>query len=149
MEKKRKSLLGVYTIAIAAFFLTGFLLLVVFGAMSYRSAVAVQESNNMNRQLLSYLVTSAGSGRDGTITKSGSDILMIADGDTGYGLMIYARDGRLLEEYTKITDAPVPDPANASEIGETEIFTIEEEGERLYRITTDAGSMLLFRGGSQ
>ena len=43
MRHHNRSLLGMYTIGIAALFLVGFLLLVVFGAGSYRGTVDARE----------------------------------------------------------------------------------------------------------
>ena len=53
-----RSLLGMYTIGIAALFLVGFLLLVVFGAGGYRDTVDARESHSQQRALLSYITTS-------------------------------------------------------------------------------------------
>ena len=58
MSKNNRSLLGIYTIGIAALFLVGFLLLVVFGAGSYQDSVGARESHSAQRALLSYISTS-------------------------------------------------------------------------------------------
>ena len=53
MKEDNRSPLGLYTIGIAALFLAGFFLLVVFGAQSYRNTVAGQNGNMRSRALLS------------------------------------------------------------------------------------------------
>ena len=58
MRHHNRSLLGMYTIGIAALFLVGFLLLVVFGAGSYRGTVDAREQHSQQRALLSYIATS-------------------------------------------------------------------------------------------
>ena len=58
MRHNNRSLLGLYTIGIAALFLVGFLLLVVFGAGSYRGTVDAREQHSQQRALLSYIATS-------------------------------------------------------------------------------------------
>ena len=45
MKKEHRSPIGLYTIGVAALFLAGFFLLVVFGAQSYRNTVAGQNGN--------------------------------------------------------------------------------------------------------
>ena len=57
MKREGSSPLGLYTIGIAALFLAGFFLLVVFGAGSYRNTVSAQNDNMASRALLSYLST--------------------------------------------------------------------------------------------
>ena len=57
MRKERHFSLGFYTIGVAALFLAGFFLLVVFGAQSYRNTVKGQNGNMQSRALQSYLST--------------------------------------------------------------------------------------------
>ena len=54
---KKTSPLGLYSIGIAALFLIGFFLLIVFGAQNYRGAVTAQHANDDSRVLLSYVST--------------------------------------------------------------------------------------------
>lgn len=137
--------MGFYTIAIAALFLAGFLLLVVLGAHSYRNTVALQSGNMQTRALLSYIAACVKSGdtagavqvRD---TEDGQ-LLVVADGDSGYALRIYRWEGKLVEDYAAL-DAPLS-PEDAQVIGETEAFEIEERDDGLLRVTTDAGRVLL------
>ena len=145
MKRSSDILLGLYTMGIAALFLAGFLLLVVFGAETYREVETSQTGNNTSRALLSYLSTSLrGSDAAGNISidleRSSGPILVIGDG-SGYALHIYQRDGQLLEEYS--AETAKLDRARANVLGETEVFTVERPLENALRITTDAGSVLL------
>ncbi len=134
---------GFYTIGIAALFLVGFLLLVLFGARSYQNTVEVQTCNNDTRALLSYVSARVRAG-DSTdaVHIAGSaygDLLTIADTD-GYETRIYLYDGALMEEYAA-ADAPLA-PETAQTIGSTRTFSITEEGARLL-VTTDAGTVCI------
>lgn len=135
--------LGLYTMGIAALFLTGFLLLVVFGAQTYRDAAASQAGHNEERALLSYLSTCVKSNdRAGcvSIREDNGPVLIMGDG-SGFGLHIYQRDGGLLEEYTAVEAGTDPDRANV--LGETELFSVEEVSPGTLEIATDAGSVLV------
>ena len=57
MNKKGSSPFGHYMIGIAALFLAGFFLLVVFGAQSYRDTVSGQQDSMSARALSAYLAT--------------------------------------------------------------------------------------------
>ncbi len=145
MKKDGGSPLGLYTIGIAALFLAGFFLLVVFGAQSYRAAAASQEANMDTRALLAYFDTavkaddSEGSVRieDGLAGADGQTLL-IADGDTGYDVRVYLHEGRLLEEFAESGSDLMPDDANV--IGETSRFEAQwlRDG-GLLQVDTDAG----------
>lgn len=144
MRKREASPLGLYTIGIAALFLAGFFLLLVLGAQSYRDTVTGQDRNMETRALLAYFAASVkGSDMPGAVavreTEEGP-VLFIADGDTGYALRIYCRDGTLLEEYAQ-AEAPLA-PETAQVIGKTETFSVEE-GDGLWTVTTDAGRVRL------
>lgn len=141
---KRSSPLGLYTLGIAALFLAGFLLLVVFGARTYRDAAAGQAENNRDRALLSYLSSCVkSSDRDGCVSVEESEsgpVLVLGDG-SGYALHIYRHNGSLVENYSAEGASLQPDWADV--IGATEVFTIERPAADLLQITTDAGSVLL------
>lgn len=145
MKRKNGSPLGLYTIGIAALFLAGFFLLVVFGAQSYRETVNGQNGNMHGRALLSYLATTvrACDARDAVTVeeRGGEQLLCIADGDTGYALRIYRHEGRLVEDYAA-AGSPL-DPDNAQVIGESGSFRVERPSDSLLRIYTDAGQVLL------
>ena len=144
MKRSNGAFLGLYTLGIAVLFLVGCLALVVFGAVTYRTAAEGQARNNEARALLSYLSNCVKGGDSaGSISvrdEGQGPILMIADG-SGYALRIYQSDGLLLEEYSA-AEAGI-DPKNAAVLGQTTVFTVELPDESTMRITTDAGSVLL------
>lgn len=121
----------------------GFLMLVTIGAGTYRDIAQGQTRNNENRALLSYFSTCARSNdREGAVTVSWEEgpVLVIADGDSGFGLRIYQRDGYLLEDYGRMDAALNPDIAQI--IGETQEFRVEEQAEGTFVVITDAGRVL-------
>ena len=151
---KKTSPLGLYSIGIAALFLLGFFLLVVFGAQNYRGAVTAQHANDDSRVLLSYVSTCLSSCDEAgcvQIRKDGdSAVLVIADGDTGYASRLYPSNGRLEQSHDE-NDAP-QDPQHAQTIAETGVFTVEEKAEGLLAVTTDAGTSYVYvrsKGGVQ
>ena len=145
MKHSSRSYLGIYTIGVAALFLAGFFLLVVFGARTYLGIVASQTDNNRERALLSYFDTCLrNNDQNGAvrILDSGyGQMLEIPDGDSGYGLRIYSNEGKLYETYGSLETEP--DPGTDISIGETELFEAEFVRDGLLRITTDAGSTLI------
>lgn len=148
MNRDKSSPLGLYTIGIAALFLLGFLLLVVFGAQVYSDAVTGQDDNNRTRALRSYLVTctQSASAEDVSV-RDGAEgsVLTIRDQGTDYGLQIFLSGGTLMERYGRL-DAQ-PDPEDAQPIAETAVFDIEQVEDGVYAVDTDAGRTLL-RAGS-
>ena len=154
MKEKQTSPLGLYSIGIAALFLLGFFLLVVFGAQNYRNAVAAQHANNDTRVLLSYVSTCI-KGSDAAdcvqIREEGdSTVLIIADGDSGYASRLYLADGALVEDYSEVGSPLNPDEAEV--IGQTSVFRVEEVQDGLLAVTTDAGRSLVYlrsEGGVQ
>ena len=146
MKKENSSPLGLYTIGIAALFLAGFFLLVVFGAQSYRNTVAGQNGNMHSRALLSYLSTTvkACDERDAVSILEDPEygqILCLEDGGSGYALRIYRFDGALVEDYA--ADGAALNPAEAQRIGETGHFAVQQEETGLLRLETDAGAVRL------
>lgn len=145
MKYENRSPVGLYTVCIAALFLAGFLLLVVFGAQSFRNAVAGQNENMETRAILSYLATSV------KVNDSASAIsvqeteygpaLIVADGSTGYALRMYCYDGYLMEDFARREAALAPEEAEV--IGRTTTFTIEELEEGVLAVYTDEGRVLL------
>ncbi len=144
MKKTGRSPMGLFMIGIMALFLAGFLMLVLFGAGSYRNTVAGQQDNMQARALLAYLSASVkgGDSENAVSVRVGQTgpALLVADGDTGYGLHIYQAGGKLVEEY-KAMDAP-EDPNEAHEIAETQIFDVTLEN-GLLTVQTDAGRVLV------
>lgn len=145
LKQEKQSPLGLYTIGVAALFLAGFFLLVVFGAGSYRDTVRSQTANNQTRALLSYFETSISSadhrGQVYTEDSEYGQILVIPDGETGYGLRIYQYENMLMDEYAKLNH-PV-DYSQGSPIAPTSLFRADWKEEGLLQITTDAGSILI------
>lgn len=142
--KRNGGLSGIYTVVVAALFLAGFFLTVIFGAQTYRGIVAGQTRNNQARALLSYISTCARlndtAGAVSVQEKDGRQVLVIADGNSGYALRIYQYEGCLIEDYGD----PEEDlfPAGGQTIGETEVFRVEELGNDTYAVVTDAGRVL-------
>ena len=145
MKQSDKNPLGLYTIGIAALFLAGFFLLVLFGARSYRNTVAGQDDNMHTRALLAYLSTAVhGADTEDAVSLRDSEygpVLVLADGDSGYAQRIYCWEGNLLEDYAR-TEAPLA-PESAQVLGETEQFSAEWTADQLLRVSTDAGSVWL------
>ena len=145
MENREQSTIGLYTIGIAALFLAGFLLLVVFGAQSYRNTVGAQNGNMQNRAVLAG-ITTAVRGFDARDAVSVSEdqvfgqVLNLSDGDSGYALRLYMADGALLEEYSRADAAPSPEAAQ--KLGDTRKFAVSLDHD-LLQISTDAGTVLL------
>ena len=153
MRKEHHSPIGLYTIGVAALFLAGFFLLVVFGAQSYRNTVAGQNGNMQSRALLSYLSTTvkacdAAGAVSLTEDPEVGRVLVLADGSSGYAVRIYHRDGILLEDYAA-ADTPLR-PEEAQRIGETRQFEAEKPSGDVLKLKTDAGSVLLhLRSGGE
>lgn len=128
-------------IGIAAIFLAGFFLLVIFGAQSYRNTVAGQEEN-MNRRALQSALSAAARAcdRSGAVTvrREGAyaPVLVIADGESGYATLIYHSDGKLMEDYARLDAEPSPERSQL--IGETASFALDNR-DGLIELRTDAG----------
>ena len=153
MKRSEAPSIGLFTIGIAALFLVGFLLLVVFGASTYRNIVESQNKNNETRATLSYLsaVAAANDSRSAAsiLDTEEGQMLVIRD-ESGYALRIFCRDHALWEHYGP--EKREPDMAKAQLIGDTSVFRIQEIKDGLYQVTTDEGTCLLhFRseGGGQ
>lgn len=143
MRQSDRSPLGYYTIGIAALFLAGFFLLVLFGARSYRNTVAGQDENMHTRALLAYLSTAIhAADTENAVSICSSEygtVLILGDGDSGYAQRVYRFEGNLVEEYAR-SDAPLT-PGSAQILGATEQFSAEWTADDLLRVTTDAGSV--------
>ncbi len=144
MKREHGQSLGFYTIGIAMLFLAGFLLLVIFGAHSYRNTASAQNGNMQERAVSAYIFTTIKGydARDAVRLEDSAygQMLVIADGSTGYGLKIYCSQGELVEEYAALDAALSPEDAHV--IGKTTRFDVFLDGDRL-AVDTDAGSVLL------
>lgn len=145
VNKTEKSPLGYYTLGIAALFLAGFLLLVIFGAQSFRDTVAGQNDNTRTRTILSYLATCVRSNdtvESISVRESPeSPVLVVRDSSTGYALRIYLHDGQLLEDFARSDDELAPE--SAAVIGETGLFSVQELSGGVLAVDTDEGRVLL------
>ena len=134
---------GLFAIGVAALFLAGFLLLVIFGAGTYQGTVARQDRNGETRAELAFFsALLKGGDLAGAVEVRDSGygkVLVVGDG-SGYAQRVFLFEGTLLEDYGP-ADAS-PDPQKAQPIGRTERFEIEER-EGLLCIRTDAGQVLL------
>lgn len=144
MRERNGSSVGLIMIGIAAVFLAGFFLLVVFGAQSYKAAVAGRDANMSRRALQSYLSTTLkGFDREDAVSvvRDGvhGDVLVIADG-SGYALHIYREGGELLEDYAPLGSELSAERAQV--IGRTESFSVVELDGAIC-LYTDAGRVLL------
>ena len=144
MEREHYSA-GFFMIGIAAVLIASILLLVVFGAHSFRGTAAGQDENNNARALGSYLSTVARYNDSAGAFSLSDDptygqVLLLADGSSGYGLHIYQYEGKLMEDYASLESSPVPERSQV--IAETGIFEVQKSG-NLFEIYTDAGRVLL------
>ena len=141
---KEKNRFGLITVGVAALFLAGFFLLVVFGAKSYRAAVDRQSENMHSRSLLSYLSTSvhAYDERGGVLLRESAEgtVLELLEEDTGYSLQIFLHEGTLMEQYALCGAEPKPETAQP--IGETDSFLAQKTGSLLI-LSTDSGRTIL------
>ena len=148
MRRDNRSMIGFYTIGIAALFLAGFLLLLVFGARTYRDTVQSQNHNNEVRVVLSWLQSSVQThGEDDIRIEQDAEagtVLVIPESGTRYGQRIYLHDGSLVSDYNRLDRELMPESAQA--LGTTETFEIEELEGGLIRIRTDDGEVLLHLG---
>ena len=149
MKEKKGTGSGIYIIALTAFFLGCFLLLVLFGTNIYRNIAGRQAGNNEQRAILSYLLTTTKMSeleiREGNDAQYG-EMLIVEDPGTGYANRIYIYDGYLVEDYGKTDGTLFPD--SATQIGQTSSFEIQMLKEDLMKIRTDEGSVFIHTGSS-
>ena len=144
MKQSKTPSAGLFTIGIAALFLLGFLLLVIFGAQTSRNTVNSQYGNNDTRAVLSYLsaVVKANdvNGAVSVEETDGMQVLVLED-SSGYAMRIYCRDGYLLEDYAPM-GSPL-DPENAQQIAPNQVFEVSMIADFTWRIVTDEGENIL------
>ena len=93
---------GLFAIGIAALFLAGFLLLVVFGAKTYRGTVERQRENGQLRAQLSYFSTIVKAGDAAgavEVQQSAYGPVFVVTDEVGYALRVYRWEGKLVEDY--------------------------------------------------
>lgn len=146
MREKERSPLGWYTFGIAALFLAGFFLLVLFGALTYRNTVRSRNANYETRGLSAYLTTAVRANDSENSFRVYDDpavgqVISVADGDSGFAFRIYRYDGHLVEDYNE-ADFDL-NPEGAQIIGDTETFAVEQAADGLWAVQTDAGRALI------
>ncbi len=145
MKQRKSNPILALSIGVVALFLAGFLMLVVFGAHTYRSAVESQYANMDARGLTAYLAAAVKANDSrGTVSVRDSDygaLLAVSDAESGYELRYYRYEGSLVEELAPVGAALTPD--SAQPIGPTEVFTLSERAGKVLTITTDAGRTVL------
>ena len=145
MRTKGKNPMSFFTIAIVGLFLAGFFLLVVFGARSYGQTAGMQSDHMEMRALTAYIATSVAESdeADSVRITDGPEgpVLVIADGNTGYGKRIWQREGHLVEDYAEISEGLSGDQANV--IAETSVFEVERPAADRLSGTTDEGRTLI------
>ena len=145
MKENRKNPILFLSIGLSALFLLGFLLVVVFGARSYRDAVDSQYGNMDERALSAYLAASIkANDSKGAVHIEDSDygqVLVVTDAESDWALRYYLSDGRLVEDFAR--DGSPLAPEDAQQIAPTKIFTLEISENGLLTVTTDECRMLL------
>lgn len=152
MKHRGRSPALLFAVGVMVLFLAGFLLLVVFGARSYRDVVESQYGSMDERSLSAYIATGVkANDTAGAVSVEDSpygQVLVVTDRDSGYALRYYRFEGSLVEDFAR-ADAPLA-PAEAQIIAPTERFMIEKSEEGLLTVTTDAGQTLLsLRSGEE
>lgn len=127
------------TLTIAVLFIV-ILLLVVFSASSYQHAAEMQNRNNQERVLRTYVVSCIKANGMNEVEKKdfdGMPGIAISAAGSDFEQRIYLKDGKLLEEFAEKKLAASPDAA--LEIGETDKFEVEFLEGGLVHIKTDSG----------
>ena len=140
------------SLGVAALFLLGFLLLVTFGARSYRAIVDSQYNNMDGRALGAYLASSvkANDSRGSLSVESSAygDVLVVTDTESGYAVRYYLYEGQLAEDLARVGSELYPEDAQM--MGPTKVFKVERGENGLITVTTDAGRTLLYsRSGEE
>lgn len=145
MYKRDRNPILLLSVGVAALFLTGILLLVVFGAKSYRDVVDRQYGSMDERGLTAYIAASVKANDSrGALSVESSDygqVLVVTDGETGYALRYYRYDGHLVEDFARAGEPLAPE--EAQRIAPTEVFSVGQKAPGLLSMTTDAGRTLL------
>lgn len=140
------------SVGLAALFLLGFLLLVAFGARSYRDVVDSQYGSMDARALTTYLAASvkANDSRGALRVEDAEygQVLVVNDVETGWALRYYLYGGQLVEDFAR--DGTPLKPDRATQIGPTERFSVQQGENGLLTVTTDAGRTLVrLRSGEE
>lgn len=154
MKKRHLDMTTVYTLGIYGLLLAGLLLLVLFGAGTYRRTVESQRENDNRRAVLSYLsMTLRNHDHLGAVAVEQGpegDMLVLTDGEGegAYATRIYLSGGRLVEEFSRADAAP--GQGQVQSIGTCSQFDVEQLEDRQLRLRLDAGSVQVhLRSGSE
>ena len=146
MKQNGKNPILPLSLGVAALFLLGFLLLVAFGARSYRDVVDNQYAGMDARALSAYIAASvkANDSRGSLRTEDSEygQVLVVTDAESGYALRYYRYDGQLMEDFGP-AGSPLA-PEDAQPIGPTSVFSVERGENGLVTLITDAGRTLLY-----
>ena len=129
------------TVIIALVLFVVILILVVFAAVSYQTAVGLSDAAGEKRAVISYVATAVKSDQADSVTieKLGDvTAVVIQDEDAGYEQRIYhAADGRVLNDYGEIGSGL--DPDNALTIGTVDMFEVSFVADDLLEVETEIG----------
>jgi|GEM_PF-2494100 hypothetical protein len=135
IAKRKKS--GLSSTALTIFFVTGFLLLVVFGTRTYLSITVSRDKLSRERLISSYLHSISKINETAIYYRNidNKDVLIIEDGDSSYGNRIYVHEGNLLEDYGQIDSALKPQ--RASIIAKADEMKIKQVNDELLELEVD------------
>ena len=135
IAKRKKS--GLSSTALTIFFVTGFLLLVVFGTRTYLSITVSRDKLSRERLISSYLHSISKINETAIYYRNidNKDVLIIEDGDSSYGNRIYVHEGNLLEDYGQIDSSLKPQ--RASIIAKADEMKIKQVNEELLELEVD------------
>ena len=154
-DRRRHPIDNLFTIALLGLFLIFLLMMLLFSAQAYRTAVAGTQVNN-NLYTASAYITAKFRQHDSSETISidtldGSPALCMTDtvNDTPYVTYIYLKDQHLKELFTAAGNTP--SAQMGTDIASLNDFQIEQESGDFYRITLEdsdgnRSSMLLHSG---
>lgn len=144
-KRENRGLLALfYQIGIITLFLGGFLVLVVFGAVSYRSAEAGKQTDDHSRAVLSYLSTIMTTNRGNEVytytdAEAGVKVLVVSDSDGENGWRIYVHDGELISDYALLDSELYPEDGIA--LGPATVLEVTRIRDDLVAVTTDEGTV--------
>lgn len=140
-DRRRHPIDNLFTIALLGLFLIFLLMMLLFSAQAYRTAVAGTQVNN-NLYTASAYITAKFRQHDSSETISidtlgGSPALCMTDtvNDTPYVTYIYLKDQRLKELFTAAGNTP--SAQMGTDIASLNDFQIEQESGDFYRITLE------------
>ena len=140
-DRRRHPIDNLFTIALLGLFLIFLLMMLLFSAQAYRTAVAGTQVNN-NLYTASAYITAKFRQHDSSETISidtlgGSPALCMTDtvNDTPYVTYIYLKDQHLKELFTAAGNTP--SAQMGTDIASLNDFQIEQESGNFYRITLE------------